>query len=75
MGELRQVQLKSLWVDKNPLRIAGNLLLLLLISAVTIVTGILPLNLSENSEPKLPAWMTAFILVIILITAGLVWRL
>jgi hypothetical protein len=75
MGALRQVQLKSLWVGKSPLRIAGNLLLLLLISAATIVVGILPLNLSESSDPKLPTWMTVFILAIILIAAGLLWWL
>ena len=72
---MAQVRLKSLWVGKSPLRIAGNLLLLLLISTMAILGGVIPLEFSESSDPKLPIWMTGFILIVILIVVGLMWWL
>ena len=73
METLREVQLKSLWMDKSPLRIAGNLLLLVPISIGIVVCWIFPLNLS--GYPKTPSWMTALALMVMLIIVGLVWWL
>lgn len=70
MGDIRPIRIRSLSVGKNPLRVIGNFLLLILFLVVAMLTGVVPKEFSEGDAT--PRIIAAILIALAVVVATLI---